>query len=166
MPFNLKNTLFLLGLFLTINTLAQNTNLPYSVSNKSKKIFSNEFRNIELTFGYVPSSDNNALKGNIAINNLVLKRLGAYTSVEYGLNTRQYYNTIGPTLRINNYAYLWGGMDLFSSKGLIQGNSGGFRKEFGIGFTPYKIPYRITVVRVGWSTSIGITFSAGLYIPF
>ncbi len=157
----MRNILILLGLIFTINCFAQDTYIPYSIRNKSESIFPSESRNIELTVGYLPTSDNRSVKGNIAINNLVLKRLGAYTSVEYDLQTYNYTNTVGGTVRINKYGYLWGGMDLFSSKGLIQADYSISRKEIGIGITPYKI----SVIRLGWSNSVGFSFSAGLFIP-
>lgn len=149
-------------LFFSFNCLAQDTYLPYSIKNKTKKRSSNEYRNLEFTVGYIPNPDYNSVKANIALNSLVLKCLGGYTTVAYDLSTHDYINTVGGTLRIHKYGYLWGGMDLFTSNGLIQADFSHSRKEIGIGITPYKI----TAFRFGWSNSVGISFSVGLYIPF
>lgn len=132
-----------------------------AVSNNGKKK-AELLENLEITFGYVPKSTANALKGSFSINNLALKRIGFYSSIEKGLSSDYFANTFGITASVNKYLYLWGGFDfatitsLFSNKDVISS-----RKEIGIGINPYKI----TVIRLGWSNDVGTTFSAGIQIP-
>lgn len=109
----------------------------------------------------ISDNENNALKLNLGVNNLVFKRFGAYTSVEYDLENQNWLNTVGGTFTLFKYVYLWGGMDLFTSRGLFQTDFNSSRKELGIGLTPYKG----LVLRAGYN-SIGLSFSAGYRIAF
>lgn len=149
-------------IFISFISYSQTNYLPYT--NISKSSDSNTlYRNIELSVGYIPKSDQNALKGNISINNLLLKRLGIYSSIEKKFNTNNLTNTIGATASLHHFVYLWGGIDFFTKNGVIQtGSFAGSRKEIGIGLLPYKK----SVLRFGWSSSVGISISAGLNITF
>lgn len=151
-------------LLLSCNVLfAQDNYLPYSNSAKNKSNGIAEInRNIEFTFGLIPEEDHRAIKANMGINNLVLKRFGGYTSLEWDTNTQSWTNTCGGTVSIFKYLYLWGGLDLFTNKGLIQAGFSSSRKEIGIGITPYKG----FVLRTGWSNSVGISVTAGYQIHF
>lgn len=129
---------------------------------------------VEITAGYAPKSPYNALKGSISINNLILKRFGFYTSIEKGLNKdvlvfhdyeghTYFTHILGMTASLNKNIYFFGGLDLFTKSGVIytRDKQRGFRKELGIGITPY----RGTVIRLGWSGSVGPTFAIGAKIP-
>jgi len=129
---------------------------------------------VDVTVGYAPKSPYNALKGSISINNLILKRFGFYTSIEKGLNKdvlvfhdydghTYFTHILGMTASLNKNIYFFGGLDLFTKSGVIytKDKQRGFRKELGIGITPYKW----TVVRLGWSGSVGPTFTIGAKIP-
>ena len=142
-------------------TNAQNTHLPYSAGNKEKINAAAELsRNIELTAGYLFKSGNEGLKAGLGVNNLVFHRIGFYTSLEYALDGKNFSNTVGGTVSIFKYAYVWGGMDFFTKKGLFQSGFEGIRKEAGVGITPYKF----LVFRVGWSSSVGPSVAAGVRI--
>ena len=150
------------AIFSWLNAFSQTEYLPYTPENKEDNSLS-IYRNIEFTAGYIPKSDHNALKGSISVNNLLFKRMGFYTSVEKEINSDKFSNTIGITGTLHKYFYLWGGMDLFTNNGFLQTKSfSGPRKEIGIGITPYKT----TVLRLGWSSSVGISISVGVGIPF
>ena len=160
----MKQYLLVISFVFFISTIvfSQTTHLPYTPSNKSK-VNSIPYRNIEFSLGYIPKPDVNSIKGNISINNIVFKRLGAYTSLEKEINSNGLTNTIGVTVSLNRILYVWGGMDILSKNGLFQSQSfSGPRKEVGIGVKPYKN----TVVRIGWSSSVGVSISAGIDIPF
>ena len=119
-------------------------------------------KNLDITFGYVPKSTANALKGSFSINNFVLKRIGFYSSIEKGLSSDYFANTFGITASANKYIYLWGGLDIATMFSLISNKDvSSSRKEIGIGINPYKI----SVIRLGWSKGVGPTFSAGIQIP-
>jgi|GEM_PF-1402217 len=155
-----------LGLLLLLShfyTNAQNTHLPYSAGNKDKKSTRAELsRNIELTAGYLFKSGNEGLKAGVGLNNLVFRRIGFYTSLEYAMDGQNMSNTVGGSVSIFKYAYVWGGMDLFTKKGLFQSGFEGIRKETGVGITPYKF----LVFRVGWSSSVGPSVAAGIHFLF
>lgn len=157
---------FIVGLlyfsFLTFfNVHAQNGYLPYSAGNKENNNNPVAFyRNIEISGGYLPKSGNEGLKANIGANNILLKRMGVYTSLEYSLDTRNYSHTVGGTITIFKFLYAWGGLDLFTTKGMIESGFKGTRKEAGIGLTPYKF----LVFRFGWSNSVGPSLAAGVRI--
>ncbi|MDD2303214.1 MAG: hypothetical protein PHP53_00860 [Prolixibacteraceae bacterium] len=118
--------------------------------------------NLDLTAGYVPKSTYNALKINFSANNIVLKRLGLYTSLEKGLNSEYLANTLGINVSVHKYAYLWTGFGLLADNGIFNTTVfTKFRKEFGFGIMPYKL----TLVRIGWSVEVGPTITAGIKIP-
>lgn len=132
-------------------------------------------RYVDITVGYAPKSPYNALKQTVSVNNLILKRVGFYTSIEEGLSTdaavfhdynnnRYFGHTLGVTTSLNQNIYFWGGIDLFTKSGVFytSDKERGFRKEIGVAVTPYKW----TVARFGWSESVGPTFTVGAKIPF
>jgi len=135
--------------------------------NNINKTFTNREEipiSLYVTAGYVPKPSVKALKSSIAFNNFLLKRIGVYTSLEKGLDSRFFTNIYGITGTVHKNIYLWGGVELFTKNGLLNSESEGFnkaRKEIGIGFLPVKN----LVVKGGWSSSVGVTFEAGLRIP-
>jgi hypothetical protein len=136
------------------------------VSNRYKSINSQKktelHQNLEITFGYVPKNTTNALKGSVSVNNFVFKRVGLYSSIEKGLSSDYFANTFGITASANKYIYLWGGLDIATMFSLISNQDVSIsRKEIGIGINPFKM----TVIRVGWSRGVGPTLSAGIQIP-
>ena len=159
---NLLRTFFLFAFIITgLNLFAQDY-LPYSARNAAKNGQNNQlYRNLEISAGYVPGSSDDRLKANLGINNLLVHRIGAYTSFEYGLQNNQFINITGGTISVQRFVYVWGGMDLFSKNGLMQSGFKGSRKEAGIGITPYKF----MVARAGWSTSVGFSLAVGIRIP-
>ena len=144
------------------NVLAQDTYLPYSAGKTENKGNNLLYRNLEITGGYIPKSDNERLKSSIAVNNLLFHRLGAYTSFEYDLTDKKVINTCGATITLHRFVYLWGRADVFSKNGVIQSGIKGPRKEAGVGITPYKF----LVMRVGWSNSVGVSIAAGARLAF
>jgi len=114
---------------------------------------------IDITAGYVPKAEYKSLKASVSVNNLLLKRVGFYTSVEKATASDYFTHIIGVTGTLFKSVYLFGGMDFFTKYGLItNGGFDGTRKELGLGFSPYKF----TVVRLGWSSSVGPTFAVGV----
>jgi len=173
----MKNALCLLvlGVFLTISVSAQQDITDRTESSISRITqLTNPQKYIDITVGAAPKSPYEAVKFSASINNLILNRIGFYTSFEKGFNenelTFHYYddhkhfsNILGVTATLNQYVYFWGGIDVFTKSGVIacHGERRGFRKELGVGITPYKW----TVARLGWSKSVGPTFTIGAKIP-
>ena len=114
---------------------------------------------LDVSIGYVPNTDYNAGKASVSLNNFVLKRLGVYTSIEKGLDSDLFTHIIGGTVTVYKSVYLFAGADVITKRGMISNKSiiDGVRKELGIGFSPFKI----SLVRVGYSTSTGPTFAVG-----
>jgi hypothetical protein len=114
---------------------------------------------IDVTLGYAPKSEYNALKPSLSVNNILLKRIGFYTSFEIGMNSDYFSNIIGITGTIAKPVYLFAGVDWFTKNNGVFGDKDVLhvRKEFGVGILPYKG----LVVRLGWSLEVGITFAAG-----
>ena len=154
----MKNLIFTaLFVFFFTEMLSAGNNINVTVTNVEEIPLS-----LNVTAGYVPSV--NALKSTIAFNNFLLQRIGAYTSLETGLDTRFLSNIYGITCTLQRYIYLWGGVEFFTKNGLLNGESEEYksvRKEIGIGILPVKN----LVVKGGWSKSVGVTFEAGIRIP-
>jgi hypothetical protein len=108
--------------------------------------------------GYTTSV--NAIRFSVITGNLVFNRVGGYITVESGLNSSYFTNIWGGTLTVTRHVYVWGGMDLFTSRGIINGFKGS-RKEIGLGAKPWKG----LLLNLGWSGRVGTTFSAGWSIP-
>jgi hypothetical protein len=95
-----------------------------------------------------------------SFNNFILKRGGMFVMVE--LNPPNPAIVLGPTLSIFDFAYVWGGVDFFTARGIFQ--RGGFkyaRKDLGIGFYPWKW----AVVKIAHSFSAGSRIEVGIRIP-
>lgn len=154
--------LILLLLSLTVfQTHGQDNHLPYSAGNKDNVNSYDLIRNLEITAGYLPKQGNEGLKTSLTANNVLIKRVGFYTSFEYALDEQKISNTCGGTLSLFKYIYVWGGIDVFTKNGLLQSGFDGTRKEAGIGITPYKF----IALRFGYSNSVGPSFAAGIRIP-
>ena len=108
--------------------------------------------------GFTPSVD--AFRISAMSGNLVLNRLGAYVTIESGMGSDYFTNIWGGTLAVTRHSYVYGGLDLFTSRGVINGFKGS-RKEIGLGLMPWKG----LVLNIGWSGSVGTSFSAGYTIP-
>ena len=151
--------LILLGSFFSVDVWSQSNNLPFTQQNKKDK--TTELNpNLDITLGYVPKSEINAIKTSFSANNIIFNRFGVYTSIEKGLDSDYFSHTLGITGSILPKVYLWGGLDLFTKRGFFN-NGTGARKELGIGFFPCKR----AVIQLGYSSSIGPTFAAGFRIP-
>ena len=112
---------------------------------------------IGVSTGYVPSY--NALKFSVEYNNFY-KPMGAYTSFETGLDDGRFTHILGTTVSIIDQVFVFGGLDLFTSRGLFSKGLNG-RKEFGVAWVP--IPN--ATVKVGYSFTVGVSFQAGFRIP-
>jgi len=117
----------------------------------------------EISLGFAPRTGFDAIKFSGAVNNLYYGRLGAYTSFEIGINSRYFTNIIGGCVRIYKSAYVFAGMDwLTRQHGVFPNLSlSGIRKELGVGFMLFKF----AAVRLGYSRSIGPSFTTGIRIP-
>ena len=158
----MKNVLFITFLFFTSagNSFAQ-TDANVKFTEEKSKFFGACDQALIITLGYVPNSKYNAVKGNIAWNNFLFNRFGAYTSFEKGLDSGYFSNLYGVTFSLHEKVYLFGGADLFTKNGVFSDSEIKTRKEIGIGI----IPYKRLAVNMGWSSGVGITFGVGLKIP-
>lgn len=149
-------------MFFSINGLAQNGKLKFSTQHRNAATNEWQSKNFDVTLGYIPKKGSQGLKSGFSFNNILFRRLGLYTSFEYGFNSDDFSNLVGGTITVNEYVYFFGGLDLFSQNGFIQTKSTGVRKELGIGFVPYKK----LVVQLGGSLSVGLSISAGYKITW
>ena len=165
--------LFILIMLFSFSVMGQNrqtreNNVPWIFNmNESGKY-------MDITAGSAPKSPYSAIKSSFSINNLILQRIGFYTSIEKGLTTdadifhdydnhAYFTHLLGMTASLNQNVYFWGGIDFFTKSGVFytHGKTRGPRKEIGIGITPYEW----TVVRLGWSKTVGPSFTIGAKIP-
>jgi hypothetical protein len=153
--------LFIIIIHISLNGFAQNKSLPYSGQHGKNVNTDWQSLNLDLTLGYIPKPSAQGLKTSFALNNILFHRLGLYTSFEYAFDSGAFFNTVGGTFTVNKIIYFYGAADLFTKNGLLAVQSFGFRKELGIGITPYKG----AVVQIGGSSSVGLTFSVGYRIP-
>ena len=160
----MKNSLFLIfaGILFSLNMYGETRVLSNTRKSAIASKNSELTKNLDITFGYVPKSIINALKASFSTNNIVLNRFGVYASIEKGLSSDHFANTFGLTASANEYIYFWGGLDFSAMMNLISNKKETVsRRELGIGITPYKL----TVIRLGWSLGVGPTISAGIKIP-
>ncbi len=110
--------------------------------------------------GYIPKSSYNAFSQSIAVNNLLYKRIGFYTTLQFGLDSDYFSNIWGITGTVHEKIYLYAGMDLFTKRGFINRQFGA-RKHLGVGF----IPHPNIVIHADYAISQGFLFGAGIRIP-
>ena len=98
----MKKVLCVAFLFLTLagNSFAQ-ADANLEVTKEKSKFFGACDQALNITLGYVPNSEYNALKGNIAWNNFLFNRFGAYTSFEKGLDSGYFSNLYGITFSLH-----------------------------------------------------------------
>ena len=113
---------------------------------------------IDGTLGYVLQPTERFFKASTSVNNILFHQFGFYSSFES--NADNFFNISGITITVISWAYLFGGVDLFTRNGILNRDDLDARKEVGIGFTPGKW----AVVRVGYSTSVGPSLAAGARI--
>jgi hypothetical protein len=119
-----------------------------------------ELPSVILSVGYFPKPSYNALKTSVEFTNLFFNRIGAYASVQKGLDSDYFSNIYGLTVTYRKNIYLWGGIDFFTSHGWIDKGIKGARKELGIGVFPYKK----LVLKAGYSFLAGFPCGAGFRI--
>ena len=123
-------------------------------------------KSVDILAGFVPSQDYDALKFDLAVSNILFKVVGFYTSFEVGVTSDYFSNIWGINVSVLRFLYLFGGLDLFTSYGVIgkskNENTNGVRKELGIGLFPVK---NLTL-RGGFSLEVGVTVTVGYRIPF
>jgi hypothetical protein len=154
MPFK-KITSALFVFLLLATSLSAQEHLPFNPHSNGEEVL---LPWIAPAAGYTLSYD--AMRFSVITGNLVLKRVGGYVTVETGTNGEYFSNIWGGTLTVTRHIYVWGGMDLFTSRGVINGFKKS-RKEIGLGVRPWKG----LVLNAGWSGSVRATFSAGWAIP-
>jgi hypothetical protein len=146
-----------LVLFSAEGVFGQSSELPFSLAYKSKTELDSYF---DFALGYVPKSEYNALLGRVSVNDVIFKRLGAYTAFEKGLDSSHFSNTIGGTITVFPFLNIWGGFDMYSLF-VLKEDQEFVRKEIGVGIFPYKN----FVAHIGYSVSVGPTFAFGYKIP-
>lgn len=160
----MKKTILIivLGLFISVNIMGQTMDVSKTAEDTVVVETSELHPNLDITIGYASRTEINAIKTSVSANNILLKRVGIYVSLEKGLDSDYFSNTYGITTTVNKYIYLWAGMGWISKNEIFNHFAWSMiRKEFGIGITPYKS----TVLRLGWSIGVGPTISAGIKIP-
>ena len=122
-------------------------------------------KSIDFLVGFVPNQDYNAIKLDLVASNMLLKIIGFYTSFEIGQSNPYFTNIWGVNISIFRFLYLFGGIDIFTSYGVIsntkENSTNGTRKEVGIGLYPVKN----FTLRTGYSYEVGIAFTAGYRFP-
>ncbi len=152
----MKNRILFIFLLFYLSGNAQTEYLPFTEgrTKKSKDIESY----VDITLGCVLQTPQ-VLKTNISLNNILFHRFGFYSSIES--NFTHLSNIYGITAAINSWAYIFGGVDIFTKSGILYKKISDVRKEAGVGF----IPYKWIVIRVGYSSSVGPTLTGGVKIP-
>ncbi|MFA5326279.1 MAG: hypothetical protein WC384_00680 [Prolixibacteraceae bacterium] len=160
----MKKSIFLIvvGLFCSVTLFSQNNIDTETHTDSILSVQVEPTPNYDITIGFAPRLPFNALKTSFSANNIFFKRVGLYATLEKGLDTNYFAGALGVTTSIHKYVYLWGGIGIFPYNDSKNSSFWSrFRKEFGVGFTPYKM----TVVRLGWSLTVGPSIAAGIKIP-
>jgi hypothetical protein len=155
---NYMRTIFILILIMLFTTGLANAQV-----NKDGLIYrgnQNFVPCMDIGVGYIFDHKYEKITISSSFNNFIYKRYGMFTMVE--LNPSNPAFVLGPTITIFDFAYIWGGIDLFTARGLFQ--RGGFRyarKDLGIGFYPWKW----AVVKIAHSFNAGSRIEVGFRIP-
>ena len=148
-------------LLLSFSFLILGTTFSQFASRQSKFV-----KSADILAGFVPNKDYNALKFDLAVSNMLFKVVGFYTSFEVGVTSDYFTNTWGINVSVLKFLYLYAGVDLFTSYGIIQSMNenpmDGVRKELGIGL----YPFNNLSIRIGYSIEVGIAITAGYRIQF
>jgi hypothetical protein len=115
---------------------------------------------MDIGIGYIFDHKYEKFTLSSSFNNFIAQRYGMFLVVE--LNPPAPAIVIGPTITIYDFAYIWGGIDVFTTRGYFQ--RGGFkhaRKDLGIGFFPWKW----AVVKLAHSFNAGSRIEVGIRIP-
>lgn len=114
---------------------------------------------IDFGIGYIPDKDYKVATVSSAVNNLYLKRLGAFVMAELNFDTPTV--IIGPTVSINHFSYVFAGMDFFTSRGLASQTFKESRKDFGVGF----YIKQLVTLKIAYSFNAGPRAEIGLRFP-
>lgn len=114
---------------------------------------------IDFGVGYIPDSEYKVVTVSSAVNNLYLKRMGAFIMGELNFKTPAV--IIGPTVSINHFSYVFAGMDFFTSRGLASIGFKDARKDFGLGF----YIKQLATVKIAYSFNAGPRAEIGLRFP-
>jgi hypothetical protein len=153
---------FALGLIMSVNVYAEKRVVSNKLQDSVVVKTWEPSRNLEFTMGFIPRTTVNALKLSASVNNILLERVGVYTSLEKGMNSDYFSNIYGITVSAGKYIQLWSGVGWFAKSELFKRIEWRkVRKEIGVGITPYKM----TVINLGWSYDVGPTIAIGIKIP-
>jgi hypothetical protein len=115
---------------------------------------------MDIGVGYIFDHKYEKYTVSTSFNNFISPRYGMFVMVE--LTPPAPAIVIGPTITIYDFAYIYGGIDFFTSRGYFQ--RGGFthaRKDLGIGLYPWKW----AVVKLSHSFNAGSRIEVGIRIP-
>ena len=152
----MRNPFFTLLIGLIVSTAGMAQTDPADTVKQKKEIRPC----IDVAVGYLPKSDYKDLRISVAYNNWLLKRLGVFTALEYSPPDGNYTHILGLTGSLTHYLYLFGGIDIFTPRGIIQKGLD-CRKSVGVGIYPWKW----TVVKLGYSFNAGFTGEVGVKVP-
>jgi hypothetical protein len=122
---------------------------------KQKFLFS-----MDLGFGFIFDHKYEKYTVSTSFNNFIEQRYGMFVMVE--LNPPAPAIVFGPSITIYDFAYIYGGIDVFTTRGYF--HRGGFkhaRKDLGIGLYPFKWG----VVKLCHSFNAGSRVELGIRIP-
>jgi len=115
---------------------------------------------VDISGGYIFDHKYEKFTVTTAVNNVFGPRYGAFTMLELDRTAPSV--VIGPTVSLTDFAYVWGGIDFISQRGMFA--RGGFkyaRKDLGIGF----YPVRWFTVKIAHSFNAGSRMEIGFRIP-
>ena len=116
---------------------------------------------MDIGFGYIFDHKYEKYTLSTSFNNFISQRYGMFLMFE--LNPPAPAIVMGPTITIYDFAYVYGGIDFFTTRGYFQ--RGGFkhaRKDLGIGIFPFKW----AVIKICHSFNAGSRVEVGVRIPF
>ncbi len=115
---------------------------------------------LDIGLGYIFDNKYEKYTLSTSVNNFIGQRYGMFVMVE--LNPPSPAIVMGPTITIYDFAYIYGGIDFFTTRGYFQ--RGGFkhaRKDLGIGI----YPFRWGVIKLCHSFNAGSRVELGIRIP-
>ena len=115
---------------------------------------------VDVCGGYIWDRKYEKFTVSTTLNNIYLERFGAFAVFEMDWAAPAL--VTGPTVSINDFAYVYGGIDFVTNRGVFaRGGIKHARKDLGIGF----YPIRYLTVRICHSFNAGSRAEIGIRLP-
>jgi hypothetical protein len=114
---------------------------------------------VDIGVGYIWDHKYEKYTISTMFNNIISRQYGFFSVVE--LDKAAPAVVLGPTITVYDFAYIWAGIDIFTSRGYFARGFTHSRKDLGIGF----YPFRWATVKIAHSFNSNSRIEIGIRIP-